>query len=438
MEQEFVSSFLSFSAQSPSPYHTVENLAALLRAKGFVGLNETAELSSLDPGSYFIVYRQSCLAAFSLSDTPLVDTGLRMVGAHCDSPALKLKPNPQHNLHGYDQLGVEVYGAPLISTWFDRDLSLAGRVGWIDRQNSLRFTLLDWQNPVAMIPSLAIHLNRKNGGEGKVDRQKELLPVLAMAESLDWHDFVASQISKEYPGAEPVRIVGHDLFFYDHQPVALVGMNRDFICGSRLDNQLSCFAAVGALLQAEPGLNSLVIINDHEEIGSLSAVGARGSFLVSLMERLLPSMEDRVSMINKSFFISLDNAHGLHPNYAEKHDADHLPLLNKGVVLKWNGNQKYATDGVSGAVFKLLCDQSGVTCQDFVMTNNIPCGSTIGPAIAAATGVKTVDVGVPTWAMHSIRETAGRHDLPDMFKVVKKFFSFTDLLPDSARLLPSG
>jgi aspartyl aminopeptidase len=347
--------------------------------------------------------------------------GLRMIGAHTDSPCLKVKPSPLRREQNCLQLGVEVYGGALLRPWFDRELSLAGRVCWQDKDGSLCSALLDFQRPVAIIPSLAIHLNREANKQQEVNRQTDIVPLLGLAggEPADFQQILREQLRSLLPEAEPVGIIDHELFFYGPAPPALTGLNKEFLVSARLDNLASCFAALHALQAAEA--NCLIVLNDHEEVGSMTAAGAQGPFLRELLERLLPDATARQTVLRQSFFISADNAHAVHPNFAAKHDPQHLPKLGLGPVIKFNANQRYATTAASAARFRQLCVQAGVPVQDFVSRSDMGCGSTIGPLTASGIGVETVDVGIPSLAMHSIRETAACADCLHLCAVLRHF-----------------
>lgn len=415
---------LDFLSQSPTPYHAVAYLTGILRASDFQQLEESGPWNRLDPGKYFIVHQDGGLIAFVLTDAPLDQTGLRIAGAHTDSPCLKVKPQPLKIKNNYLQLGVEVYGGALLRPWFDRDLSLAGRVSWSEKNDGFNSGLINFQYPLAIIPSLAIHLDKEVNTKNSINKQADLVPLLQLtAQDESFAGLLIQQIEQEHPQAKPEKILGHDLFFHDVQKPARIGLHGDFITGARLDNLLSCFTLIHALAD-NPGLqNSLVVLNNHEEVGSVSAGGAQGPFLKHLLKCLLPQPDRLRRMLCRSLLISTDNAHGVHPNFSDRHDPEHLPTLNNGPVIKWNANQRYATDAVSGGFFRALCRRIGVEAQDFVMRNDMACGSTIGPLTAAEIGVKTVDVGIPSLAMHSIRETAGSNDYQTLQETMQLFFA---------------
>ena len=419
-----INELLEFIACSPTPYHATDQLVTLLENKGFTRLKLSDDWRTPGPGRFFVVNHHSALAAFTLTgDSPDRD-GLRIGGAHTDSPCLKLKPNPMQRTKNMEQLGVEVYGGALLATWFDRDLSLAGRVCWQDNGGEIHSGLIDFQRPIGVIPSLAIHLDREANSKKTINKQTDLVPLLTASEDeCNFLDILRQQITQQYPKVMVKEIIGHDLFFYDTQKPTLIGLQDDFLTGARMDNLLSCFTLIDALIRAPESRNALVVLNPHEEVGSVSATGAQGPFLSMLLERLQPDNVKRQQMLARSLLISVDNAHGAHPNFMEKYDPLHLPLLNMGPVIKWNANQRYATDTVTGGFFRALCRRAGTEAQDFVMRNDMACGSTIGPLTAAATGIKTVDVGVPSLGMHSIRETVGARDFLLLGDSLQLFFS---------------
>ncbi len=430
---EFVNGLIDFIKNSPTPFHAVEIMSQVLERDGFTRLDETDQWSlnyGQQEGRYYVIRNDSSIIAFQLSQ-PLADNGMRMVGAHTDSPCLKVKPNPEIIKNNYLQLGVEVYGGALLNPWFDRDLSLAGRVSYLDESGAIGNQLLNLEKPVATIPSLAIHLDREANENRSINKQLHLPPILMKMPEIDAEasgkaDFKAillKIINAEMEAGEAVKILDYELSFYDVQPPAVIGLHDDFIASARLDNLLSCYTGLMAMINDDGKQNTLLVCTDHEEVGSQSAAGAQGSFLKSVLERLSESDENTSRMIANSVMISADNAHGVHPNYADKHDENHGPILNDGPVLKVNANQRYASNSQTGALFKHLCELADVPVQPFVVRSDMACGSTIGPITASEIGVKTVDVGVPTFAMHSIRELAGRWDAYYLYRVLRQFFN---------------
>lgn len=422
---EFNQQLLDFLSESPTPFHAVRAMSTRLEAKGFIRLLE-ADSWSLIPGErYYFCRNDSSIIAFVYGAQPLAEEGIRMVGAHTDSPCLKVKPQPEMVQQGYFQLGVETYGGVLLHPWFDRDLSIAGRVTYRTQQGTVASRLLDFERPVAVIPSLAIHLNREVNQNGAVNAQRDIPPVLMQVDGSDKPDFreLLGKVLTEDGVDNLDSVLDYELSFYDTQKPALVGFKEDFIASARLDNLLSCFIGLQSLLEADGTQSALLVCNDHEEVGSRSACGAQGPMLEDFLTRLLPDSETRLRCLTQSLMISADNAHGIHPNYADRHDSNHGPLLNKGPVIKINANQSYATNSETSSAFRHWCEQANVPVQAFVVRTDMACGSTIGPITAAEVGVRTLDVGVPTFAMHSIRELAGVEDAQGLYRALGHFFS---------------
>ena len=412
-----------FIQASPTPFHAAQSLAERLRAAGYQELDERDEWSLDAGGRYFVLRNQSSVIAFSLGRGDMLHQGIRMIGAHTDSPCLRVKPQPELNRHGLWQLGVEVYGGALLAPWFDRDLSLAGRVTCRDAGGRLHNLLIDFQRPIAIIPSLAIHLNRDVNNGFAVNAQTDLPPVLAhgIEPNRDLRALLANELSRQYPERGPLHVLDYELSFYDTQPPAVLGLDNDFLAAARLDNLLSCHAGLEALLASDGSQACLLVCTDHEEVGSSSMCGADGPFLEDVLARLLPDESERIRTIQRSVLVSADNAHAIHPNYADRHDGNHGPQLNAGPVIKINTNQRYATTSETAALFRLLCQQVEVPVQSFVVRSDMGCGSTIGPITSSRLGVRTVDIGAPTFAMHSIRELAGVRDVEYLGKVLTAF-----------------
>jgi len=423
---EFNNNLLSFLDSSPTPFHAVETMIECLQQHDFQCLNEKDSWGTLAAGRYYVTRNDSSIVAFNLPTTPIVETGFNMVGAHTDSPCLQVKPQPEMVKHSLWQLGVEVYGGALLNPWFDRDLSMAGRVSYLDSNGDIKNTLVDFNKPIAIIPSLAIHLDREANKDRTINLQNHLPPIVMQVEESDKSDFrdlLLQQIKQLSPELDIAKVLDYEISLYDTQKAALTGLNDDFISSARLDNLLSCFVGLTALVEGDVAAASLLVCSDHEEVGSASTSGAQGSLLESVLMRLTPDVEAHYRMLQHSMMISADNAHAIHPNYADKHDAEHGPILNKGPVIKTNANQRYATNSETSAYFRQLCLASGVPAQDFVVRSDMACGSTIGPITATSLGVKTLDIGVPTFAMHSIRELAGSEDAYMLKQVLSKFFS---------------
>lgn len=437
-QTEFNQEMMQFLQASPTPFHATQTLAEALRSAGFEQLAEVDAWNLSAGKRYFVTRNDSSIIAFVYGKNSLLDTGIRLFGAHTDSPCLKVKPQPELNRKGYFQLGVEVYGGALLAPWFDRDLSLAGRVTFRNHDNAVASKLVDFKAPVAMIPSLAIHLDREVNNARYINPQKDIVPLLLQVSPSEqniaphsardtapaFKEILLTQLALQYPELNIAQVLDYEISLYDTQAPALVGLQQDFIASARLDNLLSCSVGLQALLQADPNASSLLICTDHEEVGSTSCCGAKGPMLEQFLERLMPDFETRVRVIERSFMISADNAHGVHPNFMDKHDENHGPLLNCGPVIKINANQRYATTSETSGFFQHLCDQAQVPLQMFVARTDMGCGSTIGPIVASEVGVKTIDVGVPTFAMHSIRELAGVKDAHYLYRVATTFFQY--------------
>ncbi len=429
--QIFNTDLLHFLDASPTPYHAVKNQSELLRSYGFECLSEAVAWELKPGGRYYVVRNGSAIIAFIYGTENLQQTGIRMLGAHTDSPCLKLKPNAEIISQSYLKLGVEVYGGVLLNPWFDRDLSLAGKIVYQNDKQEIKSCLINFEKAIASIPSLAIHLDREANKNRSVNPQTDIPPVLMVldknsseAQRITLHDILQQQLEKQYHELNIEQILDFELSFYDTQKAAYVGLHDDFIASSRLDNLLSCYVGTQALMRADTKGTSLLICSDHEEVGSASVAGAQGSFLKSVLERLSGSAEALSCIIERSMMISADNAHAIHPNFADKHDANHGPVINQGPVIKVNANQRYASSCETSAVFKLLASSAQVPLQSFVVRTDMGCGSTIGPIAATEIGVKTLDVGVPTFAMHSIRELCGSKDAGYLFSVLQKYYDF--------------
>lgn len=422
----FAVDLLSFIDASPSPYHAVAEVTRRLCQHGFRSFDER-EIWSLEPGSQGVVVRGASLVGFRIGTEPPARGGFTILGAHTDSPNLRLKPIPEFESSGHTQLSVEVYGGVLLHTWLDRDLGIAGRVVLADGSEAL----VALRDPIARIPSLAIHLNREVNREGLVlNAQQHMLPMIALSlgDSGSLLDRIARTLSE--PGVQGHDLVGLDLGLFDLQPGAFGGLGSEFLFSARLDNLASCHAITSAITAefAPRTRTQVVALHDHEEVGSQSATGARSYFLESILERLVQGMPDGASdakarALARSTYYSVDMAHALHPNYADKHDKQHRPILGAGPVLKTNVSQAYATDGSGAAAFVAACRAENFQPQHFAAKNDAPCGSTIGPISAARLGIRCVDLGSPMLSMHSCREMAATRDVEPMIRVLTRIIS---------------
>ncbi|NYS61025.1 M18 family aminopeptidase [Vreelandella salicampi] len=402
-----------FLRVSPTPWHASHNMAVRLEQAGFERLEETATWQLAPGRRYYVTRNDSSIIAFKLPKGR-VET-MRMIGAHTDSPGLRLKPNATQHSAGWLQLGVEVYGGALLAPWFDRDLGIAGRVHVRHADGRLEGVLLNVDQPVAMVPSLAIHLDREANNGRAINPQTQMAPVLMQSDNVELAPLLSTWLREQH-GFRDAEVVDFELSFYDLQAPSLVGVSQELLASARLDNLLSCFMGLEALLASDGEQGTLFIANDHEEVGSASACGAQGPFLGDVLKRINAqvgggSEESLIQLIQSSCMISCDNAHALHPNFCDKHDERHGPMINAGPVIKINANQRYATNSATSALFRDVCREAEVPVQAFVTRADMGCGSTIGPITATEIGVPTIDVGVPQWAMHSIRETAGTRDV---------------------------
>ena len=429
---ELVRDLIAFIDASPTPYHAVAESARRLQAAGYRLMGED-EVWDLSPGDRrFAIRGGGSLIAFEVGSESPASGGFRIIGAHTDSPNLRLKPLADVSAHGYRQLAVETYGGLLLHTWLDRDLSIAGRVTLRDGP-APRTELLDFARPLLRIPNLAIHLYREVKSEGlKLNAQQHGVPVAGLDDAPVLDELVARELrAQDIVSVKPAEILAFDLMLYDAQPSALVGIDGAFISAPRLDNLASCHAGICSLVSCEPGalppFTRALVLYDHEEVGSRSAQGAGGTLLHDGLERMVSGFKGGEPQglpraLSRSLLISADMAHAVHPNYADKHEAGHRPVLGRGPVIKINADQAYASDGLSAGIFASLCSEAGVEPQHFVSRNDLPCGSTIGPISAARVGISAVDVGNPMLSMHSCRELAGSADVEPMISVLQGFY----------------
>lgn len=412
---------MSFLRASPSPYHAVANTAERLEKAGFRQVEETAAWDGAAGGRY--VLRGGAIIAWYVPEDASPSTPYRIVGAHTDSPNLRVKPIPDTGAHGWRQIAVEIYGGALLNTWLDRDLGLSGRISL--RDGSSRLVTVD--RPLLRVPQLAVHLDRSVNTDGlKLDKQRHMTPVwgLGTTEEGDLIRFVA-----EETGVAAEDVTGWDLMVHSVEPPAYLGRDRELVAGPRMDNLLSVHAGTAALTAAaaRPELPYIPVLAafDHEENGSQSDTGAEGPLLGNVLERSVYARgggyEDRARAFAGTVCLSSDTGHAVHPNYAERHEPGHHPRPNGGPILKVNVNQRYATDGSGRAVFVAACERAGVPWQSFVSHNAMPCGTTIGPITAARHGITTVDIGVAILSMHSARELCGAQDPRLLAKALTAF-----------------
>ena len=425
-----VQELLDFIDASPSPWHAVKQVEAHLEAFQFIKLDETSAWDLLPGGHYYVVRDDSSIIIFVQGQKPLVETGFKLVGAHTDSPGLRIKPNAASGVEGLLRLGVEVYGGPILATFADRDLSLAGHITYKDDSNAIASTLLKFDQTLLRLPNLAIHMNRGVNDDGlKLHKQNELPLILSALAQDCLPQAYFSQLLQEQTDCEIERILSWDLAVYDTQKGAFWGAEQEFYADSQLDNLASCHAALQALLDEAILDNEGTLVCaffDHEEIGSESNKGADGSFLTDVLQRIalatVQDKDDYARALAKSYMISADMAHAYQPSFPLAYDPDHKVIVNKGPVIKVNVNNRYSTESLSQALFIDWCEQAEVPYQKYSHRSDLGCGSTIGPITSARLGIRSIDVGNPLWAMHSIRESAGVLDHSYMIRVLKQFF----------------
>ncbi len=427
-----LSDLLAFLHASPTPFHAVAEAKARLVPGGFRELFEDESWEALAPGRYFVCSGGSSLIAFAVPRRRGRLSGYRIVGAHTDSPNLRLKPRPDYLKEGYAQLGVEVYGGALLNSWLDRDLGLAGRLV-VREGGSLGSILVRIERPLCRVAQLAIHLDRDVNEGLKLNRQEHLAPLLGLGSGAE-----STAICAREAGVSPEAVVASDLMLFDITPPTRGGREGELLFSARLDNLAMCHAALTALLDASPAAVDsdrvpVAALFDHEEVGSESAHGAHSAFLPRVLERVAlgvgGSRDDHLRALAGSLCVSADMAHAVHPNYADRHEARHRPSLNGGPVIKTNAQQRYATSGPTAAFFRELCRQVDVPVQDYAHRTDLPCGTTIGPITSSLLGIRTVDVGSPMLSMHSARELGGSQDPAMMVRVMSAFFLCPD--PDA-------
>ncbi len=408
----------TFLDASPSPFHVVATSVARLEAAGFVAVQDGAPWDSIPDAGY--VARDGGLVAWRSNADSSPWAPFRLAGAHTDSPCLRVKPRPDSGQLAWKQLNVEVYGGILNNSWLDRDLGIAGRLTLADGTH----VLVDVDRPIARVPQLAVHLDRGVNDNGlKLDPQQHLQPVWGTGNASpgEFARWIAGQAGCDVPAF-------WELSLYDVQPAAVLGADASLLASGRLDNQLSCWAAVTALIDSTPTDSiAVIVLSDHEEVGSSSTTGAAGPLLERVLERHVlarrGTRDDLLRALATSSCVSADNAHAVHPNYVDRHDPGHRPLVNGGPAIKINSNQRYATSSATASLFRAACETAGVDHQVFVSRNNMPCGSTIGPITATRLGIDTVDVGIPQLSMHSARELCGTVDPPALAAALTAFMA---------------
>lgn len=442
--------FIAFVNASPTPFHAVHNASLRLESSGFTKIREADDWEkTLQPrGKYYFTRNQSSLVAFTIPPNWKPGAGLSIVATHVDSPNLRVRPISKREKIGYLQVGVETYGGGIWHSWFDRDLSLAGRVVVTQQDGTFQSKLIKVDRPLLRIPTLAIHLDKNVNDNLKFNQETEFVPIIGLvAETLNktpkddkksnataasiqgnHHPALLSVIADEL-SVSPEEIHDFELHLYDTQPSVLGGVNNEFMFSPRMDNQVCSFCAVDAISTyatssdfnlLEGNVNCIALFN-HEEIGSVSTSGAESSLIPSLLQRLSPTPALLSQSVARSFLVSADMGHAIHPNFTSKHEDNHQPNMNGGIVIKTNAKQKYASDAIGSFLVKKLVERKGGKVQEFEARNDMACGSTVGPMLSKL-GLRTVDVGNAMLSMHSIRETAGSHDVQNAIDLFTSLF----------------
>ena len=420
-QENYVEGLFSFIDKSPSPFHAIEAMKEMLIAAGFREMQENKSWELEKGSSYFVVRNDSAIIAFKMPNEEF--KGFHMVASHSDSPSFKIKENAELTLDkAYTKLNVEKYGGMIMSSWFDRPLSVAGRV-YVNTEHGIEKKMIHFDEDLLVIPNLAIHMNREVNNGVKYSAQTDMCPVLsATADKTQFGTLLA-----EKAGVNIEDVLGQDLYLYTRQKGLVVGVDKDMIMSPRLDDLECAYSSMHAMIESTPGkFVNICAVLDNEEVGSGTRQGADSDFLYSTLKRIVYAMggneEAYMQAVAESFLISADNAHAVHPNHPEKADPTNRPVLNGGIVIKYSGNQKYTSDAFSGSVMKKLCMEAEVPYQVFYNHSDVLGGSTLGNISTAHVSVASVDIGLPQLAMHSAVETAGVKDVEYLVKVLKEFY----------------
>ncbi|MGL4772625.1 MAG: M18 family aminopeptidase [Clostridium sp.] len=430
MDRKLAQELIDFIYESPTQYHCASEISKELKQNGFVEIKESEKWNLQKNGKYFLVKNDSAVIAFEVGNGEIDECGFRLIGAHTDAPGFRIKPHAEMKSENYYvRLNTEVYGGPIYSTWFDRPLSIAGRVV-VKGKSPLKpeVKLVNVNKPVLIIPNVAIHMNREVNSGFNINAQKDTLPLAGFVnESFEKDGFLVRLIT-EYLGVAKEDILDFDLFLYEHEKGCIMGIDEEFISTGRLDDQWMVFAGIKALLNSkENACTKVMVCIDNEEIGSLTQQGARSSVLKTTLERICLSLgkdkEGFFRAMANSIMISADLAHAIHPNNPEKHDPTNRPLLGNGPVLKLAASGSYSTDAYSSAVFGEVCKSANVPFQTFVNRSDVRGGTTIGPLSSADLAIPVVDMGAPILGMHSIRELATVKDNEYTVKAFTEFYN---------------
>ncbi len=427
-ETKFAQDLIDFIYQSPSPFHVVQNLRKTLVSQGFDELDLREGWQIKKDGRYFVTRNGTALIAFVVGQGQVEKDGFRLVGGHTDAPTFRIKPAPEMVENGYLKLNTEVYGGPILNTWLDRPLGLAGRVTL--KSDDIFYPesrLVNINRPIMIIPNLAIHMNRKVNEGIELNKQKDMLPMVTLIdEQFGKNDFLLKLLAREL-SVNPEKIVDFDLYLYEYERGDIIGLNNEFISCGKLDDLAMVYTGIQGLIQTPVNQSTNVMVCfDNEEVGSQTKQGAGSPMLRTVLERIVYGLgkekEDFFRAIYSSFMISADMAHAVHPNLPEKHDPVIKPRINQGPVIKINANQAYTTDSDSDTVFELICQKADVPVQKFVNRSDARGGSTIGPISSGQLDIRSLDIGNPMLAMHSIRELGGVMDQWYLLKALKVYF----------------
>ena len=431
MKSSKAQELIDFIYDSPNAFYAVSSIKDILIDNGFKELFEGDKWKLEKGGKYYIIKNESAIISFVIGKGNLEEQGYKIIGAHTDSPGFRIKPFPEIKVEGaYIKLNTEVYGGPIINTWLDRPLSVAGRVT-IKSEDLMEpeIRLVNIKRPILIIPNLAIHMNKNVNSGVELNRQKDILPLLTMVnENLQKDNILIRTIAEELK-VEAEDILDFDLFLYEFDKGAIVGLNNEFISCGRLDDLLMVHSGIKALVKSDSTNSTKVMACfDNEEVGNTTKQGANSPLLSSILKRIAfcldLNMEDYLRALSKSFMISCDLGHALHPNYLDKSDPVNKPIINKGPIIKTSASQSYTSDAVSSAIYESICKKAAVPVQRFVNRSDEIGGSTIGPASSSHLNIRSVDVGIAILAMHSIRELGG---IEDYIFSTKSFIEYYNL-----------
>lgn len=426
--KNFAKEFLDFSYKSPAAFFTVENSRNLLNKEGFKALKENEKWELKNNEKYYVTINDSGIFAFEIGDKKASETSFRIVGSHTDSPGIRIKPNPEIVDNGFLKLNIEIYGGPILNTWLDRPLALAGRV-FTKGENSFKpkLNLLNINKPLMIIPNLAIHQNREVNKGVELNKQIDMLPTLALVkDGFEKKNYLINLIAEEL-GVESSEILDFELYLYEFEKGSFVGVNEELLSASRIDNLASVYGSIMGLLESEAfGGIKVVAAFDNEEIGSETRQGADSNTLAHILERVVYALggtrENFLRSLAESFMFSADGAHAIHPNKPGTTDPTNVPKVNEGATIKFSANFRYTTDSLSYSIIKDLAEKNGIKYQIFVNRSDLVGGSTIGPASSKYLPIPSIDLGIPMLSMHSIRELCGTEDLSNIKDLIKAFY----------------